>query len=312
MGEVTGSSPVETTNSYQSSRQIIPLRGDESITDIFFVKAGPQISSLQRFNGERVKTLSTANETETRPASERIGVWPEWGLPLILFVALHFVTGSASVLAIPNEKTEAVCSSVDGQTMLVIIDMQNQSVKHAKKRMSEGNQKKLNEAIQAQVRAIEAAMSRNLPIAIIQYKGKGPTLEPIHEAVRGYHNVRFFKKDTDGMLDPRNDYRAPLVQFMRSKRISEFVLSGANGGACVHRSLLEALERGCKVTTIPEAIIDLQHDEFIHPYSHLALRRIEKSDLESGRFQERSLERAFDARNHPFQNEHEAAVDKAK
>ena len=102
------------------------------------------------------------------------------------------------------------------------------------------------------------------------------------------------------------------MKFIRSKGVSEVVLTGANGGACVHRSLLEALERGCKTTTIPEAIIDLQHDEFIHPYSHLALRRIEKSDLDSGRFQERAIDRAFDMSDPSTRNAHDAPVDKAK
>ncbi len=91
----------------------------------------------------------------------------------------------------------------------------------------------------------------------------------IMAAMSGYENYQVIKKSEDSFLDDKNKNRQEVVNFFRNNKIRKIIMTGANGGACVAKSIRDALRNGCEVVSYSRGIADFNYEPFIYPYSGL-------------------------------------------
>lgn len=168
---------------------------------------------------------------------------------------------------------EVICSSTANKKALVIIDMQPFFVRQFGFTLTPKNVEKVENVIAAQIEAIRQAKNSNSPIVFIEYYhpsvNVGDTSEKLKNEVLGYPNVKFIKKTKDSMFDNENENKGALVEFLKSNNIKTLIISGANGGACVRKSIQGALDGNCNVIAYNAGIADFNYQDFIHPYINL-------------------------------------------
>lgn len=166
---------------------------------------------------------------------------------------------------------EPMCSETSGNAALVIIDMQPYFAERARRHNDPENKAKLNKVIAEQKKAIEQARESGVPIIFIEYDVQpydlGKTSESLMTAASGHRDVQVIKKTTDGMFDPANKHLKELEAFIKKHQIGTLVITGANGGACVHQSISGALVNNCNVVAVSTAIADFNYRDFIYPYA---------------------------------------------
>ncbi|MBC85631.1 MAG: hypothetical protein CL677_00510 [Bdellovibrionaceae bacterium] len=161
-------------------------------------------------------------------------------------------------------------------TALVVIDMQEHFLVRKNNQEYGDNPEKYQNALDRIVELVKLARDNGKPIAIVEYDGFEPTSKKIsrpiggfrvkNKFIGGYKNVEIFRKNRNGMFDESGGVAEDLANFLFRFGVTELVITGANGGACVKCSVIEALENGFKVIADKDAIIDLNTSEFIHPY----------------------------------------------
>jgi nicotinamidase-related amidase len=150
---------------------------------------------------------------------------------------------------------------------LIIIDMQPQFVTRGGHDQDPGNIKKVNKILENQVAAIEEAKKAGIPIVFLEYENFGDTNKILKTAVKDYDKAEYFKKNTDGMFSEYNDHKKELVSYLDSQGVENLIITGANGGACVKRSIAGSLGDGkYNVYAYSQAIADFNYTEFIFPY----------------------------------------------
>ena len=127
---------------------------------------------------------------------------------------------------------------------------------------------KVNEILEEQKGAIDQAKRAGIPIVFLEYASIGEdTNKSLKEAAGSYSNVKYIKKNTDGMLDNHNTYRDELVNYLKQHHVGTLVITGANGGACVSASIQGALKNNCTVIAFNKGIADFNFPDFIYPYA---------------------------------------------
>lgn len=163
-----------------------------------------------------------------------------------------------------------VCSGNKEKSALIIIDMQPYFVTRGGKEDAPENKKKVEEVLNEQVQAINRAKEAGIPIVLIEYSHEslqfGETNSVLKGAVGNYKETQVMKKNTDGMFDNYNKYREELVGYLQKKKIGTLLITGANGGACVERSIRGALDNNCDVVALNKGIADFNYKDFIYPY----------------------------------------------
>jgi nicotinamidase-related amidase len=157
---------------------------------------------------------------------------------------------------------------------LVVIDMQSFFVTRGGHGDDPANVEKVKQILDAQIEAIQAAKQTNTPIIFFEYASCGATNDKLKEAAEGAKDLVYFVKTTDNMLDERNSHKKELVDYLEQKKIDTLIITGANGGACVERSIGGALGRNMSVIAYDKAIADFNYDEFLYPYDHYYHDRI--------------------------------------
>lgn len=156
----------------------------------------------------------------------------------------------------------------DVRRALVVIDMQEIFITRGGNAEKPKNKDKVQRIIEEQLRAIERAKRAGIPIIFIEYSNEGKTHDRLKKAAEGAADVAFFEKTTDGMLDEGNAHRGKLTDFLQKKSINTLVVTGANGGACVHDSIDGALKHEFSVVAYDNGIADFNFEEFLYPYDH--------------------------------------------
>ncbi len=177
-----------------------------------------------------------------------------------------------------------ICSRDSGKSALVVMDMQGYfSARNGAIRNS-SNRELADAAIQEQIKAIEEAKKNKLPIMVVEYDinnmspvgldGSGlpywkdtDTDPRIMAALEGYDNYQVIKKNTDSFLSQNNNNRRQVVDFFREHDTQQIIMTGANGGACVARSIAQALGNNCEVVAYSRGIADFNYDSFVFPYA---------------------------------------------
>lgn len=126
----------------------------------------------------------------------------------------------------------------------------------------------MEDILLAQIEAIKQAKKNHIPIIFLEYDGFDATSEKLKNHIEDYPNVKIFKKDTDGMFDNGNSYRKDLIEYLKQYSVRTLVITGANGGACVERSIVGALNGNCNVVAFTYGIADFNYIDFIYPYAN--------------------------------------------
>lgn len=159
-------------------------------------------------------------------------------------------------------------SALAENVALVIIDMQPQFVERKGFDKNPGNQDKLREAVDNQLRLIREAKKNNLPIVLVEYDKCGPTCRQLAEEVADYHLLRRFQKKSNGLFQFLNGASKEVMKFLDAHKVSQLVVSGANGGACVQCTIKGAIQAGYGVWTDEMSIIDFNSENFAYPYHY--------------------------------------------
>lgn len=149
---------------------------------------------------------------------------------------------------------------------LIIIDMQDYFVERGRQHEKPENQVKTKAVNDHIIDSIKQAKQAGLPIVLLEYEDSGPTNDRIKEAVGDYDKAKYITKNTDSMFDSWNRYRQELNDYLEKEKVSELLITGANGGACVHRSIRDALYEEYKVVAYSKGIADFNYRDFIYPY----------------------------------------------
>lgn len=125
-----------------------------------------------------------------------------------------------------------------------------------------------NTLIEKQIEAINAAKATNSPIVVIEYDGITTTTNiQLMNAIGDYSNVASFKKTTNGIFDPLNEYRSDVVEYLDQKKIKHLVMVGANGGVCVLHSIAGGLALNkYSIYAYKDGIADFNTPAFTYPY----------------------------------------------
>jgi nicotinamidase-related amidase len=176
--------------------------------------------------------------------------------------------------------SQTVCDPAHSNAALLVVDMQDYfRTRHGFERET-SNHIKYKEVLARQYDAIAKAREMNIPIVFIESKvvhidsngGEarevccGKTDSILKGAVKGYDKVQVFKKTTDGAFEFFNQHRKELVDFLQKNKVGTIGLIGANGGACVFLTALDAVNENCNVVTYSKGIIDFNFESFIYPY----------------------------------------------
>ena len=158
------------------------------------------------------------------------------------------------------------------KTALVIIDMQNYFINSNSSHEKWNNIKTARDTLNAQIKSIEYAKSKGIPIVFIEYEvglGEDGTKDELKKEVGQYKDAVYFKKTTDGMFDNDNKYKSQILQYLDSKNIKNLLIEGSDGGECVKQSILGALDENFNVVAINEAIVEFHaysDKDFVAPY----------------------------------------------
>jgi nicotinamidase-related amidase len=177
--------------------------------------------------------------------------------------------GNSAATAPPAKKAnDSACPEKNAKPALVLIDMQPHFLDRTGKQNRRQNKAKVKKAIDTQIAAIKKAKKAKIPIVIVEYECPecDSTDSRLQFAVANYQNVRFIKKDADGMFDNENSHRQELIHFLNKKSIGTLIIMGANGGACVLDSITRALANNCNVVAFDKGIADFNYDDFMYPY----------------------------------------------
>ncbi len=159
----------------------------------------------------------------------------------------------------------AVAQEKKLKSALVIIDMQPFFVTRDGNDKDPENIKKVKSLLEQQKFLIDWAKVSHTPIVVIEYKESGKTNKELMKPIEGYSDYRVIEKDSDGMFDDENT-KKELHKFLKEHDVKNLIITGANGGACVEKSIRGSLKNGYSISVVPEAVADFNYTEFIYPY----------------------------------------------
>lgn len=177
----------------------------------------------------------------------------------------------------------------------MIIDMQPFFAKRGGNHSEGVNPDKLKAVIQEQRKLIDAAKSRGIPILLVQYAGIGRTSPELTQRMKGYPKLKLITKNTDGLFDPKNKSIKQVKDQLEAWKTDELIIAGANGGACVEKTIQGALREKYKVAKYVPGVADFNEQNFIYPFgdpkneyalSILARNRYAQQDFMRGKSEE--------------------------
>lgn len=151
---------------------------------------------------------------------------------------------------------------------LVIIDMQPHFTERNGRYVVPENQRKFEQVLQRQTELIALAKIKGIPILLIEYDGCGSTCKTITDEIGDYRNKRIFVKETNGLFDKWNGVLKQVQKFLDENKVTELIMTGANGGECAKCTLEGAVKKGYGVWTDQDAIIDFNENDFVYPYHY--------------------------------------------
>jgi nicotinamidase-related amidase len=126
----------------------------------------------------------------------------------------------------------------------LIIDMQSEFLKNIEEK-GRGNM------IQSQIGLIHYLSEREVPIFVLEYEGRGKTIEVITKEIDFSKNEKPLTKRTDGGFD-----NTELHARLKKHRSKNLILMGINATSCVQFTAEGALSRKYKIYTAKTLIAE--------------------------------------------------------
>lgn len=147
-------------------------------------------------------------------------------------------------------------------TAVVIIDMQYGFYQDGGMQNSKG----LQSLVAAQTKLIQWARGRKLPVLVFEFEGKGKTDQRLLTALKG-HPHKIVVKTTDDGFSSYNSSIADTLKTLKDWNVKKLIVSGINGGSCVHDSIQGASVHGFVSHTTGEIVGDLTVNPPVYPDS---------------------------------------------
>ncbi|MFK8138604.1 MAG: isochorismatase family protein [Bdellovibrionales bacterium] len=158
----------------------------------------------------------------------------------------------------------------NAQLGLVIVDMQDFFTKQNSTQYLPSNVLKYAKVIQRQRHLISVAKKGLIPIIVVsvytQSKDYGPTSKWITNAVGDYKYAYTHTKEVNSFLNQDRIESKFFKERLEKLKISELLIVGANGGACVICSVADTLRNKIPVHLDATATIDFRSKFFHYPY----------------------------------------------
>jgi nicotinamidase-related amidase len=154
------------------------------------------------------------------------------------------------------------------QSALVVIDMQPPFMTRGGNHQIPENILKAQQVLERQAYLIRLAIQSRIPILVIEYQRFGQTNDFLRAQIGDYDLTETFVKRTDGMLANASGVEQDLLRYLEKYHVTDLVISGANGGACVRCSIEGALQKGFQVLVDNNAVIDFNYKSFTYPYRY--------------------------------------------
>ncbi len=157
-------------------------------------------------------------------------------------------------------------------TAVVIIDMQDGFYQDANTIKTAG----LKQLVATQQKLIIWARARKVPVLIFEFEGKGKTDPRIVDSLKGM-DFKIIQKTTDDGFSSYNESISETLKFLKTRSVKKLIVSGINGGSCVHDSIQGAGVHGFVSYTTGEIVGDISVNPPVYPdaswfYSHPALK----------------------------------------
>lgn len=149
-----------------------------------------------------------------------------------------------------------------GDVSLVIIDMQYGFYRDPGVENSQG----VRALIRKQQELISWAKSKKIPVLIFEFATRGKTDRRILDQLKG-HTHRIIKKTTDDGFSGMNASINDTLTTLKTWNAKHLIVSGINGGACVHDTIQGAGVYGFISHTTGEIVGDLSENPPIYPDS---------------------------------------------
>ena len=98
--------------------------------------------------------------------------------------------------------------------------------------------------------------------------GYTPTNRELLKEIGDYDKVVTIFKQTDGLFDLHNNSAEAANDQLKDWGVSDLIVMGPNGGACVEATIRGALASGYKVWAYRDGIADFQYKTFVYPFSY--------------------------------------------
>ena len=105
--------------------------------------------------------------------------------------------------------------------------------------------------VRSQMRTLLLCAKYDIPTIVLEYRGDGPTIEPLASAVRALPRHSRVEKSSRCAF-----FKTELHTILRARRSGHLIVMGTNTSACVRDSVAGALRLGYGVSTSPDLIAD--------------------------------------------------------
>ena len=152
------------------------------------------------------------------------------------------------------------------ETALIVIDMQKGFITREGAHEDKENRLVLRRLFEAQKATISLAASKGMPVYFVEYNHLKKTQEKLlRHAKQEASSLFIHRKTSNGIFSESNQNKSELVEDLKSKKIKNLIIIGANGGSCIKASINSALEEEYRVVVYSEAIADFNSKKFKHP-----------------------------------------------
>lgn len=147
----------------------------------------------------------------------------------------------------------------------MIVDIQYEFIEKTNCHNEVSNIHKLHDFENHILNLITWAKNNKLPILLIRMENKGPVLNRVVQSIDNYKNTIKLDKNANNALGP-HDFYFDIINHIRSLNLNKLIIAGANGSACISRTIEGADEHNITIYTSSDLVIDFNTDDFEYPF----------------------------------------------
>ena len=139
---------------------------------------------------------------------------------------------------------------------ILLIDMQENFINGNNPLLEE---KEMARLVEAQIRFLNIAKRKQIPVFTIEYENRGKTILKLQEILRQSENYIIKKKKSNGFNNPE------LSPLLKGKGIKNLILTGIYSNVCIRETAEGAKNEGFNVLTCRE-LVDIPYECYVRWY----------------------------------------------